>query len=260
MELLTDNRNLRDISPASSQLPTPPSRTSQTTIELHRRFGTTPETLMAQFNPGLQIQYCRDVDRVHFGKAPRIGEIITVYGRDTAESWLAIQLNDLSEFAGCKDKLTVRQIQDTAAMIVESYPHYNLTEFMLFCQRFKRCKYGRFYGSVDPMIILQALSVFDEERRRAYDEREEREREKEIAENNRAAEELKQRYINRVPNAFKSTAPISFIQYRLMGFDSMTDDELHREIEEITSGDKKIPADVGQILQTIKQSFNINDK
>lgn len=215
---------------------------------------------MKQFNPDLQIQYCRDVDRVHFGKAPRIGAIIAAYGRDKAETWLAIQLNDLSEFAGCKEKLTVRQIQDTAAMIIESYPHYNLTEFMLFCQRFKRCKYGRFYGSVDPMIILQALSVFDEERRRAYDEREEREQEKEIAENNRAVEELKQRYINRVPNAFKSNAPISFIQYRLMGFDTMTDDELHREFTEITSGRKKIPADVGQILQTIKQTFNVSDE
>lgn len=215
---------------------------------------------MKQFNPDLQIQYCRDVDRVHFGKAPRIGEVIAAYGRDKAETWLAIQLNDLSEFAGCKDKLTVRQIQDTAAMIIESYPHYNLTEFMLFCQRFKRCKYGRFYGSVDPMIILQALSLFDEERRRAYDEREEREREREITENNRAAEELKQRYINRVPNAFKSNAPISFLQYRLMGFDTMTDNELNRKIEEIISGCKKIPADVRQILQTIKQTFNVSDE
>lgn len=215
---------------------------------------------MQQFNPDLQIQYCRDVDRVHFGKAPRIEGIITAYGRDTAESWLAIQLNDLSEFAGCKDKLTVRQIQDTAAMIAESYPHYNLTEFMLFCQRFKRCKYGRFYGSVDPMIILQALTEFDNERRQAYADHAKREREKEVAEVNRAAEELKLRYIDRVPNAFKSNAPISFIQYRLMGFDSMTDDELKHELDEINSGRKKIPTNVVEILNTTKTTFNINEE
>lgn len=214
---------------------------------------------MSDFNPAMQIQYCRDIDRVHFGKAPRIGAMIAAYGRNTAESWLEIQLNDLSEFAGCKEKLTNRQIIETAQMIIETYPHYNLTEFMLFFQRFKRCQYGRFYGAVDPMIILQALDVFNDERRQAYADRERIEQDEKKSADERAAAELKQRYINRVPDAFTPNAPINYLQYRLMGYDSMTDDELNRDIDDIRAGRKTIPEDIKQMLNTIKQTFNIND-
>lgn len=209
---------------------------------------------MSDFNPAMQIQYCRDIDRVHFGKAPRIGAMIAAYGRNTAESWLEIQLNDLSEFAGCKEKLTNRQIIETAQMIIETYPHYNLTEFMLFFQRFKRCQYGRFYGAVDPMIILQALDVFNDERRQAYADRERIEQDEKKSADERAAAELKQRYINRVPDAFTPNAPINYLQYRLMGYDSMTDDELNRDIDDIRAGRKTIPEDIKQMLNTIKQT------
>ena len=214
---------------------------------------------MSDFNPAMQIQYCRDIDRVFFGKAPRIGAMIAAYGRNTAESWLEIQLNDLSEFAGCKEKLTIRQIKEMSAIIVETYPHYNLAEFMLFFQRFKRCRYGRFYGAVDPMIILQSLDVFNEERISAYYDRKKAEAEAREAEEERKANELKQRYINRVPDAFTPNAPIDYLQYRLMGYDSMPDDELNREIDDIRSGRKKIPDDINGMLNTIKQAFNITD-
>lgn len=228
-------------------------------IDLHNRYGQTPENLLTRFNPDNQLQFCRDIDRVHFGKAPRIGAVIAAYGRGTAESWMICQLNDLSLFAGCKEKLTARQINETAQMIVETYPHYNLTEFMLFFQRFKRCKYGRFYGSVDPMIILQALNMFNEERRQVFLERQRAEHEAEKAAEERAAAALKQRYIDRVPDAFTPNAPINYLQYRLMGYDSMTDDELNRDIDDIRAGRKTIPEDIKQMLNTIKQTFNIND-
>ena len=207
----------------------------------------------------MQIQYCRDIDRVHFGRAPRINAIVAGYGRNTAESWMIIQLNDLSLFAGCKEKLSPRQIEETAQMIIEGYPHYNLTEFMLFFQRFKRCEYGRFYGAVDPMIILQALSLFDDERRAAYEKRKKARIEAENAEAERQRKELKQRYIKRVPHAFTDDAPINFLQYRLMGYDSMPDDELQRECTDIISGRKTIPESVTEMLSTIKQVFNITE-
>lgn len=214
---------------------------------------------MKRFNPDMQIQFCRDIDRVFFGKAPCIGTMIQAYGRNAAESWLICQLNDLSLFAGCKEKLTPRQINETAAMIAETYPHYKLTEFMLFFQRFKRCRYGRFYGAVDPMIILQSLDVFNEERISAYYDRKKAETEAREAEEERKLNELRQRYINRVPDAFSPNAPIDFLQYRLMGYDSMPDDELNREIDDIRAGRKTLPDDIKSMLNTIKTTFNIND-
>lgn len=243
----------------NSQLPTAPNRTSAAIIDLHQRFGETPERILTQFTPDMQIQYCRDIDRVHFGKAPKLSALVAAYGRNTAESWLIIQLNDLSMFAGCKEKLTQRQIEDTAKMIIEAYPNFNLTEFMLFFQRFKMCRYGRFYGSVDPMIIFQSLSEFADERLRAIAEHEKREREQQQAAEDRAAAELKQRYIDRVPDAFTPNAPIDFLQYRLMGYDTMPDDQLNREIDDIRAGRKTIPNDIRQMLDYIKTAFDIND-
>lgn len=209
---------------------------------------------MSEFNPQMQILYCRDVERVFFGKAPRINLLVKAYGRNMAESWLEIQLNDLSNFSGCKEKLSLRQIKEIAAIIVDKYPTYNLAEFMLFFQRFKSCRYGRFYGAVDPMIIMQSLAEFNEERRQAYIERENAEKEKQRQEEEWRWHALTRRYAKRVPDAFTPKAPISALQYRLMGYDSLSDDELKCEIEAICAGNKTIPADALEMIALRSES------
>lgn len=229
------------------------SRTSPSTIELIRQYGQSPNNLLTVYNPSMQVKYCRDVERVHFGKAPKIKSVAEAYGHKTAESWLEIQLNDLSEFVGCKDKLTKRQIEETALMILETYPNYNLVEFMLFFHRFKMCRYGRFYGMVDPMIILQALSTFNDERESAYIEHRRKEREQEQQESDRQFNAEKQQYINRVPDAFTAKAPIDFNQYRLMGFATMSDEQLQKEIADIRAGRKVLPTDVMNILNIFNE-------
>lgn len=173
---------------------------------------------------------------------------------------MEIQLNNLSEFAGCKEKLTTEQIAETAVMISDGYPHYKLTEFMLFFQRFKRCEYGKFYGAVDPMVILQALATFDEERRKTYAARERKEQKDRCPDVHQEHDRLRQRYKERVPGAFTSEAALSFLQYRLMGYDYMGDAELTEEISAIKEGRKKIPAGAFQMIEMVKATFDINEK
>ena len=214
---------------------------------------------MAKFNPSLQAKYCRDVDRAFFGKAPTLRVFEAAYGRIKAELWLEIQLNDLSEFSGCREKLGPTRTPDLAAMIFEGYPHFKLTEFMMFFQRFKRCEYGRFYGAVDPMVILQALSTFAEDRRKLIERKrmeEERERVKAI---DREYKLIRKRYGERIPGAYTPEAPSSLLQYRLMGYDCMDDEALHREIDAIRSGKKKLSEDVRQMLDTVSAAFGIRD-
>ena len=244
----SDNTSLTNYHP-----PMMTSRTCPTSYDLIKRFGATPENLLTLFAPTFQTKYCRDVERVHFGKAPKIKSVAEAYGHKTAESWLEIQLNDLSEFVGCKDKLTKRQIEETALMILETYPNYNLVEFMLFFHRFKMCRYGRFYGMVDPMIILQALSTFNDERESAYIEHRRKEQERERQESDRQFNAEKQQYISRVPDAFTDKAPIDFNQYRLMGFATMSDEQLQQEIADIRAGRKVLPTDVMNILNIFNE-------
>ena len=196
------------------------------------------------------------MEKCHFGKAPSLALVEQTYGRQTATSWLEIQLNNLSEFAGCKEKMTTAQIAETAAMILDGYPHYKLTEFMLFFQRFKRCEYGKFYGAVDPMVIFQALVTFNEQRARAIQARADAKRQQRQAAEDTAAEQLRQRYTARVPDAWTEHAPLSFLQYRLMGYDVMTYEKLQQEISAIRIGEKKVPKDIESILKTINQTQN----
>lgn len=204
--------------------------------------------MMVKFNPDNQVTFARDPERCFFGMAPSLALVGNAYGTNTALSWLQIQLNDLSEFAGCRNKLSLRQIRELAAIIMQEYAHYRLTELMLFFQNFKRCRYGRFYGAVDPMVIMQALGTFDDERADAIDARRSRDRKEQEAEDDSRLERLRQRYIDRIPAAFTDAAPVDFLQYRLMGFDRMDDARLAAELADITSGRKTIPRGVFAIL------------
>jgi hypothetical protein len=56
---------------------------------------------------------------------------------------------------------------------------------MLFFHRFKAGQYGLFYGSIDPLVIMQAIEKFCKERRIAV-ERHEREQERLQEEKERA--------------------------------------------------------------------------
>lgn len=210
--------------------------------------------LLTAYNPANQIRYCRDLQRCFLGHAPTIGSVAEAYGQETAESWLEIQLNDLSEFAGCKEKLTEAKRTEIAAMIFEDYPHFKLTEFMLFFHKFKKGEYGRFYGAVDPMIILNAVKDFNAERNQVHARRERQLEKERQAAAEMEAESLKARYLQRVPDADTDNAPLSFLQYRMMGYDSMDDQTLTAEINAIISGEKQIPSRVNEMLALIYNS------
>lgn len=225
------------------------SRTFQTVIELNKRFpGGAPEVL-SKFNPGNQVQFCRDAERVFFGKAPALDLITEAYGRSTAESWLEIQLNDLLEFAGCKEKLRKEQMEELAAMIYEEYSYFKLTEFMLFFQRFKRCEYGKFYGVVDPMVILQALASFNDECRRIHCRKQQQQYDEQQRQAEAEVETTKKRYISRVDGAFTDEAVISFVQYQVMDYDGYSDEEFGREMNGIRSGEIKLPKGITELME-----------
>lgn len=110
-----------------------------------------------------------DADRCFNGTAPSLGLVNAAYGNGTSEEWLVYQLTDLSEFSGSRDKLTPRQIGQLAELIAADYYYLSVAELMLFCRRFKMGRYGRFYGSVDPIIITGSLRQFVRERAEAID-------------------------------------------------------------------------------------------
>lgn len=139
------------------------------------------------FNPDLQMKVCKDSQLCFFGDAPVLSELNMAYGEMTATMWLVPQLYDLSEYCGCKEKLQGKPLEECASVIATEFYWLKVSELMLFFHRFKSGRYGRFYGSVDPLVITTSLRAFLNERNNAIAEQEQYEREQEREESRKNA-------------------------------------------------------------------------
>lgn len=131
----------------------------------------TRDDLLQTFCIDKQIELTNIPERCFFQNAPTLWTVNLAYGFGTAQEWLAYQITDLSEFSGAKDKITDRQLDQIIQLITDDYGFLNMAEIMLFCRRFKKGSYDKFYGSVDPIAIMKGLNVFCRERNEAYAKR-----------------------------------------------------------------------------------------
>lgn len=128
------------------------------------------------FNPDMQIQAARYPERAFFGDAPTLAVVNLAYPEEkgtAAAQWIIPQLYNLSEYCGCKDKLTGKPLDGCAETMAQYYHWLKVSELLLFFANFKAGEYGRFYGAVDPLVITTALRTFvNEDRANAIDRRE----------------------------------------------------------------------------------------
>lgn len=124
----------------------------------------TPDNFLKLFTPNNQYAYCKDIRRAYMGTAPALGVVSNAFGENVTKAWLSIQLIDLSEFSGCKDKLSTFQISSIAEVIMAEWGYVKVTELMHFFLQFKAGRYGKFYGAVDGLVITEALQEFARER------------------------------------------------------------------------------------------------
>lgn len=209
---------------------------------------STTEQFLSIFNPTTQVRYTTSLDKVYGGSTPSLGLVRQTYGTNTAEAWVEIQLNELSEFAGCKGKLDPERTEQTARMILQSYGHLTIAQFMLFFQKFKRCEYGKFYGAVDPMAIMGALADFSEEVANELHRRQQAKKKAEDAELERLNEMEKEPYRRRIPGAFTEKATIDWPVYCILRLKDRTDEQVARLVADIQQGVKKLPT-LAQIMR-----------
>lgn len=131
----------------------------------------------------MQLAMASNVHQCFFSdRYPTLIELNQGYSWNTAIKWLSVQLFDLSEYCGCRVKMTNRQMEQCAGSIVHRYGWLKVSEIMLFLVRFKQARYGKVYGAIDPMAILDALKDFVVERQEAYFHNEQEERERKASE------------------------------------------------------------------------------
>lgn len=134
------------------------------------------------FNPSMQKTVAKNIERAYIGKAPTLAVVKEAFGVNPAEGWLMAQLEDLNEFSGVATKMSPGQMEETSRLILQEYPYFKVTEFMLFMHRFKCGNYGTLYGTVDPLIVMQALLQFAGERRAELTFFENRQRDRKLQE------------------------------------------------------------------------------
>lgn len=147
-----------------------------------QKYGNSGAEVLDKYNPDYLFKKQIGSEECIFGEYPSLYTLKKQFDSKLPVAWLMAQLHDLSEFCGCREKLSGHTLQQCASVISEEYGYLKVTEIMLFFQKFKSGKYGRFYGIVDPLIITTSLTEFLKERNRAHLKRQEEEKEKAEAE------------------------------------------------------------------------------
>lgn len=207
-------------------------------LDVVSRYGSEHDFLVT-FNPDRQTDYTKDLVRVFKGSAPSIHLVSEAYGEEIALSWLEVQIYNLSEFAGCRNKITIPQVEETVKMIQQEFGYLNVAEIMLFCQKFKACEYGNFYGSVDPMLILGALRDFVVERNLKLAELEKRESEQKKAQDEARHNELKDLFRQRYALAFENDEELGFSDFHWGNLYRLTQEEWDKVVPWLLA--KKLP-------------------
>lgn len=150
--------------------------------EIKSKYGNTARDFLLAVTPVQQSILYKNIEDCYFGNYPTLSELNMAYSPKVAQAWIIPQLVDLSEFCGVKEKFTQNQLNQCSDIIANDFFYLKTSEIMLFFAKFKRCCYGRFYGSVDPLVIIESLKKFCIERNKAYYDKEEKENEKRIEE------------------------------------------------------------------------------
>lgn len=142
------------------------SNLTETSVSLTARYGNLIKFLVA-FNPDAQYELSAKPEDCFFGRYPTLARLNNEYCSTASIQWLNIQIHNLGEFCGCKDKMTPQQVLDCSRTISSTYYYLKVSELMLFFFRFKAGRYGTFFGAVDPIRITSSLSIFCRERSEA---------------------------------------------------------------------------------------------
>lgn len=136
-------------------------------LAIQSKFGN-QDSFLQKVNPQTQAAFAVKQQQAVMGNYPTLTDICLAYGKTFSEQWLYPQIADLAMFTGAKN-LTKEQMRGLASVIAVEYRYLKVTELLLFFHRFKTGRYGRFYGSVDPMVITCALREFMKERNTLID-------------------------------------------------------------------------------------------
>lgn len=114
------------------------------------------------FCPQAMTTVAKDPGRAYCGTAPTLEEVRLAFGGDADVTWLCTLLDYFIEYCG-KGCMSGTQIMGVAQRL-SMKSHLRVTEFMLFFWRLGNADYGRIYGTIDPLYIMDGFNKFLKQR------------------------------------------------------------------------------------------------
>lgn len=131
--------------------------------DIKKRYGNANNFLLI-FNKNIQPVVAANIERAYLGTAPSLMLVEKTYNTKLAIVWLMAQLENLNDYVGVNQKMNLNQMEEVAQIIISSFRFLKVTEIHLFLHRLKSGQYGEFYGSIDPVKVMNCLRIFLKER------------------------------------------------------------------------------------------------
>lgn len=97
-----------------------------------------------------------------------LANIGRTYGKETPIILLQTWVDNLGQFVGVKEKADEYQLRELAELFYQEAFFLKIVEIGLFFNNVKKGKYGKFFGAIDPLLVLTMLSEYLSERTAAY--------------------------------------------------------------------------------------------
>ena len=99
-------------------------------------------------------------------EAPTLGSIRKEYSEDFQIAFTAVWIVNLNDFVNANRKMTPEQIEETATIIVQEYPYFNLADINLVFRKIKKGEFGQLFAELDGVKILSWFEEYAQTRAR----------------------------------------------------------------------------------------------
>ena len=114
-------------------------------------------------SPAAQTYAAQYPERAYLNEIS-VTKVKLAFGEQVLRVWIKAQIENLNDFAGVKEKMSLEQMQEIADIISTDYGYFRVAEILLFFHKLKAGEYGQFYGTVDPQLIAAALYQYSKDR------------------------------------------------------------------------------------------------
>ncbi len=133
----------------------------------------TKDQFLNQYAPGKCLRLYSKVNTPELAikcEAPTLGSIRRNYTEDFQIAFTAVWIVNLNDFVNVSRKMTPEQIEETATIIVQEYPYFNLADINLIFRKIKKGEFGQLFAELDGVKILTWFEEYAQYRARTATE------------------------------------------------------------------------------------------